>query len=38
VNNWPGAAAQAVVLFAASLACIGVYVALMNRAMRGLAR
>lgn len=37
VNNWPGAAAQAVVLFAASLACIGVYFALMNRAMRGLA-
>jgi putative spermidine/putrescine transport system permease protein len=36
VNNWPGAAAQAVVLFAASLACIGVYVALMSRAMRGL--
>lgn len=36
VNNWPGAAAQAVVLFAASLACIGVYFALMNRAMRGL--
>jgi putative spermidine/putrescine transport system permease protein len=37
VNNWPGAAAQAVVLFAASLVCIGVYVKLMNRAMRGLA-
>jgi putative spermidine/putrescine transport system permease protein len=37
VNNWPGAAAQAVVLFAASLGCIGVYGALMNRAMRGLA-
>jgi putative spermidine/putrescine transport system permease protein len=36
VNNWPGAAAQAVVLFAASLVCIGVYFALMNRAMRGL--
>ena len=36
VNNWPGAAAQAVVLFAASLGCIGVYFALMNRAMRGL--
>ncbi len=36
VNNWPGAAAQAVVLFAASLSCIGVYFALMNRAMRGL--
>ena len=36
VSNWPGAAAQAVVLFAASLACIGVYVSLMNRAMRGL--
>ncbi len=36
VNNWPGAAAQAVVLFAASLACIGAYFALMNRAMRGL--
>ena len=36
VNNWPGAAAQAVVLFAASLACIGGYFALMNRAMRGL--
>ena len=36
VNNWPGAAAQAMVLFAASLACIGVYFALMNRAMRGL--
>jgi putative spermidine/putrescine transport system permease protein len=35
VNNWPGAAAQAMVLFAASLACIGVYLALMNRAMRG---
>ena len=35
VNNWPGAAAQAVVLFVASLACIGVYFALMNRAMRG---
>jgi putative spermidine/putrescine transport system permease protein len=38
VNNWPGAAAQAVVLFAASLACIGVYFGLMNRAMRGLSR
>ena len=38
VHNWPGAAAQAVVLFAASLACIAVYFALMNRAMRGLAR
>src|SRR5262249_4645101 len=38
VNNWPGAAAQAVVLFAASLGCIGVYFVLMNRAMRGLAR
>ena len=37
VNNWPGAAAQAVVLFAASLVCIGDYVKLMNRAMRGLA-
>ena len=37
VNNWPGAAAQAVVLFAASLLCIGVYMKLMNRAMRGLA-
>ncbi len=37
VNNWPGAAAQAVVLFAASLGCIGIYFALMNRAMRGLA-
>ena len=37
VNNWPGAAAQAVVLFAASLLCIGVYMRLMNRAMRGLA-
>jgi putative spermidine/putrescine transport system permease protein len=37
VNNWPGAAAQAVVLFAASLLCIGVYVKLMSRAMRGLA-
>ena len=37
VNNWPGAAAQAVMLFAASLICIGVYVRLMNRAMRGLA-
>jgi putative spermidine/putrescine transport system permease protein len=37
VNNWPGAAAQAVVLFAASLLCIGVYFRLMNRAMRGLA-
>jgi putative spermidine/putrescine transport system permease protein len=36
VSNWPGAAAQAVVLFAASLLCIGVYFALMNRAMRGL--
>ena len=36
VNNWPGAAAQAVVLFAASLLCIGVYMKLMNRAMRGL--
>jgi putative spermidine/putrescine transport system permease protein len=36
VSNWPGAAAQAVVLFAASLACIAVYVVLMNRAMRGL--
>jgi len=36
VNNWPGAAAQAVVLFAASLVCIGLYFALMNRAMRGL--
>ena len=36
VNNWPGAAAQAVVLFAASLLCIGVYFRLMNRAMRGL--
>lgn len=36
VNNWPGAAAQAVVLFAASLGCIGVYFAVMNRAMRGL--
>ena len=36
VNNWPGAAAQAVVLFAASLACIGLYFMLMNRAMRGL--
>ena len=36
VNNWPGAAAQAVVLFAASLVCIGVYFVLMNRAMRGL--
>jgi putative spermidine/putrescine transport system permease protein len=36
VNNWPGAAAQAVVLFAASFGCIGVYFALMNRAMRGL--
>ena len=36
VNNWPGAAAQAVVLFAASLACICAYFALMNRAMRGL--
>ena len=35
VNNWPGAAAQAIVLFVASLACIGVYFALMNRAMRG---
>jgi putative spermidine/putrescine transport system permease protein len=38
VNNWPGAAAQAVVLFAASLACIALYFALMNRAMRGLSR
>ena len=37
VNNWPGAAAQAVVLFAVSLLCIGIYVKLMNRAMRGLA-
>ncbi len=37
VNNWPGAAAQAMVLFAASLLCIGVYFKLMNRAMRGLA-
>ena len=37
VSNWPGAAAQAVVLFLASLACIAVYVGLMNRAMRGLA-
>jgi len=37
VSNWPGAAAQAVVLFAASLLCIGGYFALMNRAMRGLA-
>jgi putative spermidine/putrescine transport system permease protein len=36
VNNWPGAAAQAVVLFAASLLCIGIYFKLMNRAMRGL--
>lgn len=36
VNNWPGAAAQAVVLFAGSLLCIGVYFTLMNRAMRGL--
>lgn len=36
VNNWPGAAAQAVVLFAGSLLCIGVYFKLMNRAMRGL--
>ena len=36
VNNWPGAAAQAVVLFAASLVCIGLYFMLMNRAMRGL--
>lgn len=36
VNNWPGAAAQAVVLFAASLGCIGLYFMLMNRAMRGL--
>jgi putative spermidine/putrescine transport system permease protein len=36
VNNWPGAAAQAVVLFCASLLCIAVYFALMNRAMRGL--
>lgn len=36
VSNWPGAAAQTVVLFAASLACIGVYIGLMNRAMRGL--
>ena len=36
VNNWPGAAAQAVVLFAASLACIGLYFRLMRRAMRGL--
>ena len=36
VNNWPGAAAQAVVLFAASLLCIGIYFRLMNRAMRGL--
>jgi putative spermidine/putrescine transport system permease protein len=38
VSNWPGAAAQAVVLFAASLLCIGLYFALMNRAMRGLSR
>jgi putative spermidine/putrescine transport system permease protein len=36
VNNWPGAAAQAIVLFAASLLCIGIYFRLMNRAMRGL--
>ncbi len=36
VNNWPGAAAQAVVLFVASLVCIGLYFTLMNRAMRGL--
>jgi putative spermidine/putrescine transport system permease protein len=36
VNNWPGAAAQAVVLFVASLLCIGIYFRLMNRAMRGL--
>ena len=36
VSNWPGAAAQAVVLFAASLVCIAIYVLLMNRAMRGL--
>jgi putative spermidine/putrescine transport system permease protein len=36
VHNWPGAAAQAVILFAASLACIGLYFKLMNRAMRGL--
>jgi putative spermidine/putrescine transport system permease protein len=36
VSNWPGAAAQAVVLFAASLFCIAIYVGLMNRAMRGL--
>lgn len=36
VNNWPGAAAQAVVLFAASLVCIGLYFRLMRRAMRGL--
>lgn len=38
VSNWPGAAAQAVVLFAASLVCIAIYVGLMNRAMRGLPR
>jgi len=36
VHNWPGAAAQAVMLFAASLACIALWVKLMNRAMRGL--
>jgi len=36
VHNWPGAAAQAAILFAASLVCIGLYFKLMNRAMRGL--
>src|SRR5262249_12586138 len=36
VHNWPGAAAQAVMLFAASLVCIALWVKLMNRAMRGL--
>src|SRR2546422_843 len=36
VHNWPGAAAHAVILFATSLACIGLYFKLMNRAMRGL--
>ena len=38
VGNWPGAAAQAVVLFAASLLCIGAYLGVMNRAMWGLSR